>query len=104
MIDFSARKLTHHGSDVTLTAREWAVLDVLAASFGRVVSREDVIAAAWPRPGQGAGESLDVIVSRLRRKLGEDGGAKLRTVPLPDAAPGDIDHGADDTGFFDQDI
>ena len=33
-----------------------------------------------------------------------DEAAKLRTVPLPDAAPGDIDHGADDTGFFDQDI
>ena len=80
VIDFSARRMTHHGGEVTLTAREWAVLDVLAGSLGRVVSREDVIAAAWPRPGQGAGESLDVIVSRLRRKLGEDGGAKLRTV------------------------
>ena len=79
-IDFSARRLVRHGTDVTLTAREWAVLDVLAASAGRVVSREDVIASAWPRPGQGASDSLDVIISRLRRKLGEDGGLRLRTV------------------------
>ncbi|MGH3055265.1 MAG: response regulator transcription factor [Gaiellaceae bacterium] len=79
-IDFSARRLMRDGNEITLTAREWAVLDVLAASEGRVVSREDVIATAWPRPGQGASESLDVILSRLRRKLGEEGAIRLRTV------------------------
>ncbi len=33
-----------------------------------------------------------------------NGRAKLRTVPLPPAAPGDIDHGTDDMTFFDQDV
>jgi DNA-binding response OmpR family regulator len=80
VIDFTARTVSRAGQQVTLTAREWAVLDVLATSAGRVVSREDVIAAAWPRPGPGASESLDVIVSRLRRKLGNEADPRIRTV------------------------
>jgi DNA-binding response OmpR family regulator len=81
-IDLSARRLARDGREVMLTAREWAVLEVLAANAGQVVSRADVIASAWPRPGAGASESLDVIVSRLRRKLGGDGnqGPHIRTV------------------------
>lgn len=79
-IDFTARRMTRAGADVTLTAREWAVLDVLAERAGRVVSRQEVIESAWPRPGPGASESLDVIVSRLRRKLGDGAGPRIRTV------------------------
>ena len=81
-IELGARRLVRDGREVLLTAREWAVLEVLAASAGQVVSRADVLASAWPRPGAGASESLDVIVSRLRRKLGDDGGQspRIRTV------------------------
>jgi len=77
-IDFAGRRLSREGREVPLTAREWAVLEVLAARAGRVVSRDEVIESAWPDPGPGASESLDVIVSRLRRKLGES--AWIRTV------------------------
>lgn len=79
-IDFPARRLTREGRDVPLTAREWAVLAFLAEQPGRVVTRADVVAAAWPRAGPGAFESLDVIVSRLRRKLGERGAIRIRAL------------------------
>jgi DNA-binding response OmpR family regulator len=69
-IDFGARRLEREGRSVPLTAREWAVLEVLASRAGRVVSRQDVLEAAWPDPNPAASDSLDVIVSRLRRKLG----------------------------------
>jgi DNA-binding response OmpR family regulator len=78
VVDFASRRLSRAGEDVTITAREWAVLDALAAHVGHVVSRADVLAAAWPRPGPGASGSLDVIVSRLRQKLGD--GPRIRTV------------------------
>jgi len=78
VVDFASRRLSRAGEDVTITAREWAVLDALAAHVGHVVSRGDVLAAAWPRPGPGASGSLDVIVSRLRQKLGD--GPRIRTV------------------------
>jgi two-component system, OmpR family, response regulator len=77
-IDFTARRLERDEALIPLTAREWAVLDVLAARAGRVVPRQEVLDDAWPEPGPNASESLDVIVSRLRRKLGE--GEWIRTV------------------------
>ena len=78
-LDFAARRLLRDGRPIPLTAREWAVLDALAERAGEVVPRSDVIDSAWPKPGPGASESLDVIVSRLRRKLGERG-PRIRTV------------------------
>jgi two-component system, OmpR family, response regulator len=80
VIDFASRRLSRDGEDVTITAREWAVLDALATHMGHVVSRAEVLAAAWPRPGPGASGSLDVIVSRLRQKLGAGDGPRIRTV------------------------
>ena len=56
-----------------MTSREWAVLELLAAKQGRLVARNEILEEAWPDAGPGASESLDVIVSRLRRKLDEDG-------------------------------
>jgi DNA-binding response OmpR family regulator len=80
VLDFASRRLIRDGEDITITAREWAVLDALAAHLGHVVSRADVLTAAWPRPGPGASGSLDVIVSRLRQKLGASDGPRIRTV------------------------
>lgn len=81
VIDFAGRRLERDGQVVPLTSREWAVLEVLAARAGRLVSRGDVLEAAWPQPHPAASESLDVIVSRLRRKLGPpELGCGIRTV------------------------
>ena len=80
-IDFGARRLERGGENVPLTAREWAVLETLAARAGRLVPRLEVLEAAWPNPHPAASDSLDVIVSRLRRKLGREGeGDWIRTV------------------------
>jgi len=59
-----------------LTQREWALLALLVANTGQVVSREDVLTAWQTQPGDNAGLSsnaLEVYVHRLRRKLGESG-------------------------------
>ncbi len=81
VIDFTARRLERDGASVPLTSREWAVLEILAARPGRVVTRREVLELAWPEPGASASDSLDVIVSRLRRKLSGSGTAGwIRTV------------------------
>jgi DNA-binding response OmpR family regulator len=80
-VDFTSRRLVQGGRAVPLTGREWEVLELLAARIGRVVPREEILEIVWHDTGPAASESLDVIVSRLRRKLqpdGEDGW--LRTV------------------------
>jgi two-component system, OmpR family, response regulator len=69
-VDFSARHLERDGVAIPLTAREWRVLEVLAARAGRMVTRQEILEQAWPDQPPSASDSLDVIVSRLRRKLG----------------------------------
>ncbi|MDB5851574.1 MAG: DNA-binding response regulator [Rhodoferax sp.] len=69
-----------------LTQREWALLALLVANTGQVVSREDVLAAWQAQPGDSGGSggaagsnALEVYVHRLRRKLG-DSGLNIRNV------------------------
>ena len=80
-IDFASRRLLRGGREVPLTAREWAVLEILAARGGRVVSRSELLEGAWHEATPAASDSLDVILSRLRRKLGRpEEGCRIRTV------------------------
>jgi DNA-binding response OmpR family regulator len=80
-VDFTARRLLRDGREVPLTAREWAVLEVLAARRGRVVAKAELLESVWHGVGRHESESLDVILSRLRRKLTDDAaGCALRTV------------------------
>ncbi len=80
-VDFTARRLERGGKEIPVTAREWAVLEALAAKRGRVVGRADLLDSIWHGRGRPASDSLDVILSRLRRKLGSDaGGCSIRTI------------------------
>lgn len=57
---------------IDLTQREWVLLDLLVRHSGEVVSREAVLAAWQPEPGESGGlasNALEVYVHRLRRKL-----------------------------------
>ena len=60
-----------------LTQREWALLQLLVANSGQVVSREDVLAVWQAEPGESApgvasgSNALEVYVHRLRRKLAD---------------------------------
>jgi len=78
-IDFAGRRLTRGGSEVPLTSREWEVLELLAGRAGRVVSRAEVLEVLWGHVSDENSASLDVIVSRLRRKLGDGSGPWLIT-------------------------
>lgn len=60
------------GRELPLTAREFDILEVLLRHRGRVVTRSSLLIAVWGDDG-GAGESLDVLLARLRRKLAEAG-------------------------------
>jgi DNA-binding response OmpR family regulator len=56
---------------LTLTAKEFAVLHQLIAAGGAPVRRQDLIAAAWDELVPPASNVLDVVVAQLRRKLGQ---------------------------------
>src|SRR5262249_54940756 len=78
-IDREARRVTVDGRAVPLTAKELAIVDVLAARRGRVVAREALVESVWGETTESAEASLEVLVARIRRKLG-GAGAALRTL------------------------
>lgn len=69
-VDFRARRAERAGVEVPLTAREWSLLELLAARSGRFVARAEIIDLLWHGASDGAA-SLEVLVARIRRKLGE---------------------------------
>jgi two-component system OmpR family response regulator len=72
VIDPSARRVTLRGKAIDLTAYEFALLHALAERAGRVLSREQLMEFARGSAEDSFDRSVDVHVSRLRQKLGDD--------------------------------
>jgi DNA-binding response OmpR family regulator len=72
LIDPSARSVTLSGRAVDLTAYEFALLHALAERAGRILSREQLMEFARGSAEDAFDRSVDVHVSRLRQKLGDD--------------------------------
>jgi DNA-binding response OmpR family regulator len=70
-VDLRTRKVTMHDADVTLTPKEFAILECLATDPGRLVSRQEIIERAWDEHWYGPTKVLDVHLAALRRKLGD---------------------------------
>ncbi len=70
-LELSARRARRGTSSIALTPREWAILEALAARDGRLVARADLLDEVWGEPSPSAAASLEVLVGRIRRKLGD---------------------------------
>jgi two-component system OmpR family response regulator len=80
-VDSATRVVTWAGRQVELTAREFDVLEVLAANAGQLVSRQQLLEAVWDPESEGSSNVADVYVGYLRRKLERPGGRRLiRTI------------------------
>jgi len=80
-LDLRRRRAFRGGEEVPLTPRELELLARLLRARGGVVPRETLLADVWGRDTPEAAASLEVIVSRLRRKLSRaDGGSLVRNV------------------------
>ena len=60
------------GKPLELTVKEYELLRMLLEHAGRVVTREQLIREVWDTSWFGSTKTLDVHVSALRRKLGDD--------------------------------
>jgi len=69
----SARQVTLAGQRVDLTDVEFALLEALMGSPGKVVAREEISEGVLGRKFHPFDRSLDMHVSRLRRKLSDKG-------------------------------
>jgi DNA-binding response OmpR family regulator len=71
-LDPAARTVTLDGRPVHLTGYEFALLEALARRAGRVLTREQLMELARGSAEEAFDRSIDVHVSRLRQKLGDD--------------------------------
>jgi DNA-binding response OmpR family regulator len=62
----------HRGEPLELARREFELLRLLLERAGEVVTREQLMREVWETEWMGATKTLDVHVSTLRRKLGDD--------------------------------
>ena len=71
-IDSDGRRAWFKGAELQLTAKEFDLLRVLVREQGKVVSREQLMREIWDTAWFGSTKTLDMHISVLRRKLGDD--------------------------------
>jgi DNA-binding response OmpR family regulator len=71
-IDPDGRRAYFDEEELQLTAKEFDLLRVLVREQGKVVSREQLMREVWDTVWFGSTKTLDMHISVLRRKLGDD--------------------------------
>jgi two-component system response regulator RegX3 len=71
-LDGAMRRATLDGTEIALTRREFDLLALLVRNAGTVLTRERLMDEVWDTNWFGSTKTLDVHVSSLRRKLGDD--------------------------------
>ncbi|NNH08920.1 response regulator transcription factor [Cellulomonas fimi] len=98
-VDPFRREVHRDGRYVPLTRKQFAVLEVLVAAEGGVVSAEELLERAWDENADPFTNAVRITVSSLRRRLGEPGvivtvpgvGYRVDTGPAP--GPDGAGHG-----------
>ena len=76
-IDIPSRRVFRHGIEVSLTSREFALLEFLMRHAGEVVGRAQIAEHVWDASYDPFSNVVDVYVQRLRRKLDDSGAESL---------------------------
>lgn len=81
-LDPATRSVTRDGQPVELTSVEFNLLEVLLREAGRVVTRERLVNAVLSRKFMPFDRSIDMHVSKVRRKLGDsdESGDHIKTI------------------------
>ena len=69
IINALGRKVSHHGQEINLTAKEFDLLLLFATNPGKVFSREELLEIIWGYEYFGDLRTVDVHVRRLREKI-----------------------------------
>jgi DNA-binding response OmpR family regulator len=76
-LDPARRRVTRGGGLVTLTTKEYAILEVLMRNAGLTVSRTRLVERVWDEASDVLDNLVDVHVSHLRKKIDQGRGASL---------------------------
>ena len=69
-LDLARHRARRDGALLTLTAKEFQVLEVLLSASGRVVGRSELLERCWDEMSAPGSNVVDVLVGQLRRRLG----------------------------------
>ena len=72
-IDLSHKSVTVDGETVALTKTEFELLALLLSHRGKVLSRQDILDSVWPQDVIVTDRTVDVNVTRMRKKIGRYG-------------------------------
>ncbi|MFS0688352.1 response regulator transcription factor [Sporosarcina sp. Marseille-Q4943] len=78
-IDHLAHKVTLNNEPVSLTVKEFGILETLARKPGRVYTREQILSLVWGDNHKSTDRTIDTHIKTLRLKLGE-AGSMIETV------------------------
>jgi len=68
-LDPAARKVMRGGKEITLTTREFALLQFLMRNAGQVLSRDQILDRIWDASYEGWSNVIDVHIMALRKKI-----------------------------------
>ena len=71
-VDVAGHRAYVDGTELQLSGKEFDLLHVLVANAGSVVSRDQLMREVWAAEPGAPSKTLDMHVSWLRRKLGDD--------------------------------
>lgn len=81
VLDPNALKVFVRGSELTLTVKEFAILEYLMRNVGRVVSQEELLEHVWDEQANLFTHTVKVHIKNIRKKLSAAGGSgSLSTV------------------------
>lgn len=72
VLDTGAQSARRGGRQITLTAKEYALLEYLARNAGRVVGRAEIAEHVWDETFDPFSNLIEVYINRLRRKVDAD--------------------------------
>ena len=72
-LDSGPARAWRGGETLSLTAREFTILETADAPPGGVVSREEILEQAWGEREEPMSNTIDVLIARLRRKIDRPG-------------------------------
>jgi DNA-binding response OmpR family regulator len=81
-VDPAARRAWVGDDELDLTPKEFDLLELLVRNAGQVVVRDRIMDEVWDENWFGSTKTLDMHVSSLRRKLGDDAAAPTRIVTV----------------------
>lgn len=72
-LNITQKKVYIDGKEIALTKKEFEILLLLLQNKGRVFSREDILTKVWKEEVYVLDRTIDVNITRLRKKVGEYG-------------------------------